>query len=41
MLENQTLSIGQPIELRGLAVGMCLVKAEVGERIYTGKFSKF
>ena len=41
LMGRQVATTGQAIDLQGLAPGMYWVKAVVGERVYTGKFSKF
>ncbi|MCF8244171.1 MAG: T9SS type A sorting domain-containing protein [Saprospiraceae bacterium] len=41
LMSRQVATTGQAIDLQGLAPGMYWVKAVVGERVYTGKFSKF
>lgn len=40
LVKTQTLSPGQPLELKGLAAGMYWVKAVAGGQVFTGKFCK-
>ncbi len=41
LMEQQSISAAQSIDVEGLAPGMYLVKAVAGERVFSGRFTKF